>query len=89
VNTINLGDSMSSREKLIQKILDGTKNISFDEVENFLRWLGFKVKVSGSHYIFRKEGIEYTVSLKKRPQLLTYQIDDVREALIKHGYKEK
>ena len=80
---------MSSREKLIQKILAGAKNISFDEAESLLLWLGFKVKVSGSHHVYRKADVDCTVSIKRRPQLLTYQIDDLREVLIKHGYKEK
>ncbi len=79
---------MSSRDKLIQRILSDTKNVSFDEAESLLFWLGFKVRVSGSHYVFRKVGIACTVSIKKRPQLLSYQINDLREVLIKHGYKK-
>ncbi len=80
---------MSSRDKLIQRILSGAKNVSFDEVESLLLWLGFNVKVSGSHHVFRKLSGCCTVSIKKRSQLLAYQIDDLREVLIKHGYEEK
>lgn len=80
---------MSSRDKLIQKILAGAKNISFDEAGSLLLWLGFKVKVSGSHYVYRKAGTDCTISIKRRPQLHPYQINDLREVLIKHGYKEK
>lgn len=80
---------MSNREKLIQKILAGNQAISFDEAKNLLLWLGFSEKVSGSHHVFRKKGFENTVSLKIRPQLLRYQIDNIREVLLKHGYQEK
>lgn len=80
---------MSSREKLIQKILSGASNISFNEAENLLFWLGFNVKVCGSHHVFRKTGLDCTISLKRRSQLLTYQIADLREVLLKHGYEEK
>lgn len=79
---------MSSRDKLIKRILSGNKNVSFKEAESLLLWLGFGVEVSGSHHVFRKVGVACTVSLKKRPQLFAYQIDDLREVLIKHGYKD-
>lgn len=80
---------MSSRDKLIQTIFSNTKNIAFDEVETLLLWLGFKLKVSGPHYVFRKADIDLKISLKKRPQLYPYQVEDLREVLKKHGYKEK
>lgn len=48
-----------------------------------------KLKVSGSHYVFRKADIDLNISLKKRPQLYPYQVEDLREVLKKNGYKEK
>lgn len=80
---------MSNRDKLIQKILSGAKNVTFDEAESLLLWLGFNVKVSGPHHVFRKADMGCTVSIKKRSPLFGYQIDDLREVLIKHGYQEK
>ncbi|MCL5436797.1 MAG: type II toxin-antitoxin system HicA family toxin [Candidatus Dependentiae bacterium] len=79
---------MSSRGKLIKRILSGDKNVSFKEAESLLLWLAFEVKVSGSHQVFRKVGVACTVSLKKRPLLLAYQVGDVREVLIKYGYEK-
>ncbi len=79
---------MGSLEKLIQKILSG-KKISYKDAEKILLGLGFKVKATGSHHVFRKVGSPYNISLKKRPQLLMYQIKMLQEVLINHGYKNK
>lgn len=79
---------MSSLEKLIQKILGG-KKISYKDAERILLSLGFKVKITGSHYVFRKIGTPYNISLKKRPELLAYQIKMLQEVLLNHGYEEK
>jgi predicted RNA binding protein YcfA (HicA-like mRNA interferase family) len=76
---------MSKYEKLIQKILNGS-NVSYKDVENVLLKLGFELKIRGSHHVFRKQGYSKTVSIKKRPLLLAYQIDDVKEVLKDHGY---
>ena len=79
---------MGSLEKLIQKVLAG-KKISYKDAERILLGLGFKVKITGSHHVFRKVGTHYNVSLKKRPELLAYQIKMLQEVLLNHGYKEK
>ena len=79
---------MSSLEKLIQKVLAG-KKISYKDAERILLGLGFKVRITGSHHVFRKFGTPYNISLKKRPELLAYQIKMLQEVLLNHGYKEK
>jgi len=71
---------MSSIDKLIQKVLD-SKQISYKEAERILLSLGFELKITGSHHVFRKTGTPYNVSLKKRPQLLPYQIKIIRNVL--------
>jgi predicted RNA binding protein YcfA (HicA-like mRNA interferase family) len=76
---------MSKFEKLIQKILNG-KNVTYDDSENLLLHLGFQLKIRGSHHNFRKPQYHRTLSIKKRPQLLSYQIDDLKEVLKDHGY---
>ncbi len=76
---------MSKFEKLIQKILNG-KNVSHDEVENVLLHLGFQLKIRGSHHNFRKPQYHRTLSIKRRSQLLPYQIEDLKEVLQDHGY---
>ncbi len=76
---------MSKKEKLIQKILTG-KNITYKDAENILLQLGFQLKMRGSHHNFRKTGYNKTISIKKRPQLLAYQVEDLKEVLKDHGY---
>ena len=67
---------MSKLEKLIAKILDG-QTVSYAEVENLLIRLGFDVEVCGSHHVFRKKGYHRNVSIKRRSQLLSYQLRDL------------
>lgn len=76
---------MSKLEKLIHKILNG-KNVSYNEAENVLMNLGFQLKIRGSHHNFRKPQYHRTLSIKRRSQLFSYQIDDLKEVLKDHGY---
>ena len=72
--------SMSKFEKLKQKIRDG-HSISYDEAENFLLKIGFAVRVRGSHHVFSKDGYEKNISIKKRSQLMAYQMRLLEEVL--------
>ncbi len=76
---------MSKIEKLIRKILDG-RTISYQEAETLLKRLGFEVEVCGSHHVFRKKGYARNVSIKKRTELLPYQLNDLKEVLQDHDY---
>jgi predicted RNA binding protein YcfA (HicA-like mRNA interferase family) len=77
---------MSKTEKLIQKIF-AYQDVSYKEAEKLLLDLGYELKVCGSHHVFRMVGHRH-ITLKKRPQLLPYQIADLQEALRDHGYEE-
>ena len=75
---------MSKFEKLKLKIKNG-QVISFDEAESVLLKLGFRVRSPGSsHFIFWKEDYEKNVSIKKRSQLLPYQMKMLEEVLKDH-----
>jgi len=76
---------MSKLQKLIQRILEG-QDISYKEAETLLLKLGFQLEIRGSHHIFRKSGYTRNISIKRRPQLLPYQIADLKEVLRDHGY---
>ena len=78
---------MSRLEKLIQKIF-ARQQISYKDAEKILFELGYELKVSGSHHVFRKAGFKH-VTLKRRPQLLPYQITDLQEVLRDHGIEEE
>ena len=71
---------MSKFEKLKQKIRSG-QSLSYKEAELFLLKLGFNVRSKGSHHVFSKDGYYKNISIKKCPQLLSYQINLLVEAL--------
>ncbi len=75
---------MSKFEKLKQKIRNG-QVVSFEEAESFLLRLGFKARSPGSsHIIFWEEGYERNISIKKRSELLPYQMCMLEEVLKDH-----
>jgi hypothetical protein len=60
--------------------------VSYEEAEKLLFGLDFEVEIRGSHHVFRKKGYTKNVSIKRRSQLLAYQIRELKEVLIDHGY---
>jgi hypothetical protein len=58
---------MPNYEKTIQAILSGKsdKNISFNDIYSLLLYLGFEVRIKGSHHIFRKPGIPILMNIQK------------------------
>ena len=79
---------MSKLDKLIEKIFSGSA-ITYKEAEKLLLFLGFDLEITSSHHNFRKIGYERTVTIKKRKELLPYQIQELRKVLVNHGYKER
>lgn len=80
---------MSKFEKIQLKIKNG-QSIFYEEAESVLLKLGFKVRSPGSsHFIFWKEGYEKNISLKKRSQLLPYQIRILEEVVKNYEQNEK
>lgn len=77
---------MSAFDKLLQKIFLGSQ-ISYDDAQRILLKLGYEFSVRGSHHTFRKSGFR-NVILKKRSQLLAYQIKELKEVLTEHGYEK-
>lgn len=74
---------MTKYDKLIQKVKNG-QNISFEEAEVIFFKLGFTVRVRGSHHVFSKIGYEKNISIKKRSELLPYQIRLIEEVIKDH-----
>ncbi|MHB1335568.1 MAG: type II toxin-antitoxin system HicA family toxin [Candidatus Humimicrobiaceae bacterium] len=56
---------MGKYDKILSKILSGLsdKDISFLELCNALKHLGFKERIKGSHHIFYKDGIKEILNL--------------------------
>jgi len=49
---------MSKKRKLLEKILTGTKNVSFDDMVTLIEAFGFRLsRINGSHHIFIRSDI--------------------------------
>ncbi len=59
---------MARRDKILDKLLRGTSdaNVSFDELCQLLRRLGFTERIRGSHYIFTKSNVEEILNLQPK-----------------------
>ena len=78
---------MGKYEKLLQRILRGTSdaNISFKDLCQLLRRLGFEERIRGSHHIFRKAGITEKINLQKAgSKAKPYQVRQVRAVILKY-----
>jgi predicted RNA binding protein YcfA (HicA-like mRNA interferase family) len=78
---------MGKYDKLIFKILRGSSdaNISFSDLCELLKRLGFEERIRGSHHVFRKEGIEEKINLQSdAAKAKPYQVRQVRSILVKY-----
>jgi hypothetical protein len=83
---------MSKHEKLLERILLGASdaNIPFNGVCQLLRRLGFQNRVKGSHHIFYREGVAEILNLQpKGANSKSYQVKQVREAILKYKLSDK
>jgi hypothetical protein len=79
---------MSKYEKLRQKILQGRSdaNVPFVDLCKLLNRLGFEERISGSHHIFRKAGIEEHPNLQRdNGKTKAYQVRQVRALLLRYN----
>ena len=82
---------MSKYDKLLVQILRGTSdaNISFDDLCNFLKKMGFEERIRGSHHVFAKDNIEEILNIQpKGSQSKPYQVKQVRNVIIKYKLGE-
>ena len=81
---------MGRYDKILSKILSGLsdKDISFLELCNLLKHLGFKERVSGSHHIFFKDGIREIINLQpKNSNAKAYQVKQIRNIIVQYKIK--
>jgi hypothetical protein len=80
---------MGKFDKLRLKILQGSSdaNISFADLCELLRRLGFEERIKASHHIFRKEGVEEKPNLQSDgAKAKSYQVRQVRAILVKYHF---
>ena len=77
------------RRKLLQKTIDGSKNIRFTEMVNLVEGFGFKLtRTDGSHHIFSRPDIPELVNLQDvKGQAKPYQIRQFLKLVEKHNLK--
>lgn len=79
---------MGKYDKLILRILRGDSdgNVSFKDLCELLKKLGFHERTRGSHHIFRKGEIEEKINLQKDgSKAKPYQVRQVRTILVKYN----
>ena len=63
--------------------------IRFDEICLLLKNLGFDMRVSGSHHLFRKAGVEERINLQRDgSNAKAYQVKQVRAVILKNKLGE-
>jgi predicted RNA binding protein YcfA (HicA-like mRNA interferase family) len=79
---------MSRMEKLLLKLLRGTADASFafDDLRYILLHLGFAERITGSHHVYRKAGLDERLTLQPRGKdAKPYQVKQVRDLVVKYG----
>jgi predicted RNA binding protein YcfA (HicA-like mRNA interferase family) len=79
--------NMEKNEKLVLKILSGRSdnNIKFSDLINLIISFGFDIRISGSHHLFRKEGIKDRINLQKDgDKAKQYQVRQIRNLILKY-----
>lgn len=79
--------SMGKAEKLLAQILGGKAdaNIGFEDLIRLLLRMGFEMRVSGSHHMFRMAGVEEKINLQRDgSKAKPYQVKQVRNAILKY-----
>ena len=78
---------MGKYDKLLFQILRGLSdaNVEFDDLCHLLKHLGFEVRISGSHHVFRKIGVMEKINLQRQDsKAKPYQVKQVRAIIQKH-----
>jgi len=83
---------MSKIKKHFDQILRGRSdaNIEFQALCNLMTYLGFEMRIKGSHHIFRKDNIEEKINLQKDGnKAKPYQVRQVRNLIIKYKFGDE
>jgi virulence-associated protein VapD len=78
---------MARRQRVLQAVLRGNAdaNITFSDLRNLLRALGFEERIRGSHYIYTKEGVEEILNLQARgSKSKPYQVKQARQVIVRY-----
>lgn len=67
------------KQKILEKVLSGQKNIKFNEMVTLIEAFGFSLaRISGSHHIFHHPEIPELVNLQnKKGEVAPYQVRQI------------
>jgi len=78
---------MRRQDKLLDRLRDPQCDASwrFTELCQLLQYLGFEMRVSGSHHFFRRAGISEAINLQPRGgKAKNYQVRQARKVIEKN-----
>jgi predicted RNA binding protein YcfA (HicA-like mRNA interferase family) len=76
-----------NEKKLLKKILDGSKNIKFNDFIRLVEAFGFHLdRINGSHHIFKKDEIDELINLQNvNDEVKPYQIKQFLTVIEKYN----
>jgi len=78
-----------NKQKLLEKILAGSKNIRFDDFVSLIEAFGFELsRVRGSHHIFEHPNVSEIINLQNsKGQVKPYQIRQFLQLVEQYALK--
>lgn len=78
-----------NKQKLLEKILSGSKNIRFDEFVSLIEAFGFELsRVRGSHHIFEHQNVPEILNLQNsKGQVKPYQVRQFLQLVEQYSLK--
>lgn len=73
-------------EKILLKLINGSKNIKFDDIVKLLYAYGFTLeRINGSHHIFKKESIKRIINIQNvKGEVKPYQLNQLLNIIEKY-----
>jgi len=80
---------MTKRQKILAKVLSGSKNIGFSDFVSLVQGFGFRLsRVNGSHHIFIHEKVRELVNLQEvGGQIKPYQVKQFMNLVERYDLK--
>ena len=73
--------------KLFQRLLQGSRNLSFRDFQRLLEAFGFRLtRVSGSHHVYGRDGLDRPLIIQPNGKdAKTYQVEQFLDMIEAHG----
>ena len=81
---------MTKKEKLLSDILSGTKdnNIKFNDLRMFLVQSGFKERIKGDHFIYKRNDFPERINIQPNGNTAKpYQVRQIRNLIKKYNLR--